>query len=310
MKRRKPQLYPTRHLRSVFEVLLKIQDFVFGKQENRKNQVESQIPVSVLIPIHPKDLWIGRYSVKYLKKNLLHPISEILIVSPYDEEIKEWCREEGLEWLDESESVDWTLEQLGERLPEWAQNRKGWLFQQLIKLSADKLCKEEHILVLDADTLLVKERSFIVNGEVSLDYSHERNLLYLKSYRHLIGEAPSSWVSFVTHYMFMEKTILTQLKERIQSHCGASWDEAIVALGSDEIWTTRENEVYPFNFFSEYEIYGNFSKKVHGRVKSKYFRNFSVSGFDEKKIDVDLIAEQLPSFYYWASFHSYNSSQD
>ena len=311
MSRKRPQLYPTRHLRGFLESSLRELDripFLNGKRKN-EGDAPSDVAVSVLIPTHPKDLWIGRHAVAYLKKNLQHPISEILIVSPRDEKIREWCEQDDLKWVDENEVIDWSISKIEERLPDWAKNRKGWMFQQLIKLSADQCCREDHILVLDADTLLLYKKAFISNGKLSLDYSHERNLLYLKAYRHLLGEAPASWVSFVTHFMFMEKSVLKEMKEKISSHCGKEWDEAIVSLASEPIWSRKELAIYPFNFFSEYEIYGNYVKRHNRYIKSRYFRNYSPQNFDKETLDIEKLVADLPSFYHWVSFHSYNGMQ-
>lgn len=312
MSSKKPQLYPTRYLRSAFDVVLKVLDKVplFRRGQGDSASLRSEVPVSVLIPAHPKDIWIATYAVKYLRKNLLHPISEIVVVSPSDEVIEQFCQREGLTWLNENATLGLTIKEIEERFPERAKNRKGWMFQQLIKLSADHLCQEEHILVLDADTLLLQKKAFLAEGTLSLDYSHERNLLYLKAYRSLLGDAPSSWKSFVTHYMFMEKSLLLDMKEKIAAQTGKKWDEAILSLVSEEIWTEKDLSIRPFNFFSEYETYGNFAKQYHPSVRSHYFRNFSPRNFDPSSIDVDKFVAELPSFYQWASFHSYHAVKD
>ena len=44
-------------------------------------------------------------------------------------------------------------------------DRSGWLFQQLLKLSADTISSSDHVLVLDADTVMIRPQSFHVRRQ-------------------------------------------------------------------------------------------------------------------------------------------------
>ena len=308
MKTKRPQLYPTRHLKGGVDFCFKLLDRVPLMKRLIRNEDDkpSDIPVSVLMPIHYKDLWIAEHSISFLRRNLQHPIAEIVVVSARHEKIQEWCDHEGLRWLDEAEILDWTVAEIGEALPDWATSRDGWLFQQLLKLSVNEFCVADSILILDADTLLLKKMAFHLNGAVRLDYSHERNLLYLQTYEALLGKKPSSWMSFVTHHILMEKSVLKAMKEKIEQHSGKAWDQAIIDFASSDIWSEKQKEIYPFNYFSEYEIYGNFRKSYEGKVRSRYFWNYSCRNFKADSLDVEEFVSSLPSVYSWVSFHSYN----
>ena len=266
----------------------------------------SEVPVTILMPIHPKDLWIAGHSIDSLRKNLLHPIEEILIVSKKDPEIQDWCAAEDLKWIDESQIFDWTVERIGKALPDWARSRDGWLFQQLLKFSVNKFSTADSFLIVDADTLLLKKKTFHLDGKVRLDYSHERNLLYLQTYKELLGQKPSSWVSFVTHHVFMEKKVLQELKSEIEKYTGKPWEQAIIEMASSDIWSDAQKKVSPFNYFSEYETYGNFCKSYYEEVKSNYFWNYASKDFDPDVLSIEEYVAKLPSIYSWVSFHSYN----
>ena len=308
MKRKRPQLYPTRHFRSFFNGCLGWLDRipVLKSLVQRSQDEPSDVPVSILMPLHEKDLWIAPHSVASLRKNLLHPIEEVVVVSARNEKIQQWCEEDGLRWLDESEILDWNKESIGNALPDWAKSRDGWLFQQLLKLSFDQFCLSDSVLVVDADTLLLRKRAFVREGKVRLDFSHERNLLYLQTYEALLGRRPSSWASFVAHHIFMEKEVLQAMKKGIETHTGKSWDKAIIEFASSDIWTENQRAIYPFNYFSEYETYGNFCKSYYGKVKSRYFWNYSCKAYSPKSLDVEGVVAEIPSVYSWISFHSYN----
>jgi hypothetical protein len=227
-------------------------------------------------------------------------------VSPRDKAVQDWASLQDVEWLCEDDIAMWSKEDIRKMLPKHALDRDRWIFQQLLKFSMDRYVKTEAYLVLDADTLLLKPKIFRSKENLWLDYSHERNLLYLKAYRELLGEKPYSFVSYVTHHMWMEGPILKKLKDEIEKNTGEDWQAAIVGLASASFWTEKQTQIRPFNYFSEYESYGNFLRNRYPKVKSHYFRNFSVQNFEPGVIEIESYVADLPDFYQWASFHSYN----
>lgn len=313
MKQKRPQLLPTRRLRSFVEKLIRLLDrlplvgpFIRGPEPTER----SEVALTLVIPLHPKDLWIASHAVSFARENLWHPIEEILVVSPRDEEIQAWIEKANLVWVAESEVLNYSKKYVEDSLPESLQDRSGWIFQQLLKFGLVSRIKTEAFLVIDADTLLLRPKVFLQDGVPHLGYSHERNLLYQKSYRYLLGQRCRSLRSYVTHFMFGEKTIVKELLDCIEKKSGKPWDQTIIDLATSEIWTERERSIWPFNYFSEYETYANFSLGHYKKVKRAYFRNHGAREYDPRIEGVSDYVSRLPVFFQWASFHSYYDYQE
>ena len=303
-----PQLYPTRRFGRSLERGLRglerwplMASWLAPTQHTEASDEE----LTVVMTLHPKDLWIAQEALLFAEKNVLHPIREILIISPDSEEVSQWARGAGYRWVSESEVPTLSLSKIQETLPAYAANRDTWIYQQLLKLAADSLVTTDNYLILDADTLLLQPRVFKKGNQRWLDYSHERNLLYLKSYRHLLGQKPRLWPSYVCHHLFVEKAVLASLKKAIEEKVSLPWAEAIVATAGGDFWTEKDKGINPFNFFSEYEVYNNWLLNQAGDFHFQYFRNHAPREFEPENLDLKAYVSQLPSFYQWASFHSY-----
>jgi Family of unknown function (DUF6492) len=131
-------------------------------------------------------------------------------------------------------------------------DRSGWLFQQLIKLSSDKICKEEHILALDSDTVLMRPQRLIKNGRVVLNVSDERHEPYYRMVERLLPGTAIFPYSFVSHHMLFTRSYLREMKVCLERR-GKPWFEAIL----DDI------DPEEMSGFSEYELYGNYMTAHH-----------------------------------------------
>ena len=278
---------------------------VSGLLEGYIPKTHSEVPVTLVMPLHPKDLWIAPFAIKYAQKNVYHPISETLIISAADDGINEWVSREGLTWVDENQILGYSKEEMKATLPERFHYRAGWIFQQLLKMGVVEQLQTEAFLVVDSDTLLLRPKVFLSDGLLRLGYSHERNLLYRKSYHELLGQKCPSLPSHVTHYMFGEKNIVLELRKEIEKGSGKKWDQTILELVDSSIWTEKERKIRPFNYFSEYETYANFSLSFYSRVKKSYFRSHAGKEFDPRVDTPEQYLKRLPRFFHWASFHSY-----
>lgn len=307
-KRKRPQILPTRAIRPLVEKILRWGDRIPSLAALIQGYIpkeHSEVPLTLVMPLHPKDLWIAPLAIKYAQKNVFHPIVETLVISAADEGIQEWVSRDGLTWVNENDVLGYSKEEVKVRLPERLHYRAGWIFQQLLKLGIVERLKTEAFLVIDSDTLLLQPKIFLSDGLLRLGYSHERNLLYRKSYRKLLGETCSSLPSHVTHYMFGERKIVQELRKAIENQSGKKWDQAIIEVADSSIWTEKEKKIRPFNYFSEYEAYANFSLAFYSRVKKNYFRSHAGKEFDPQVETPEQYLERLPRFFHWASFHSY-----
>jgi len=203
-------------------------------------------PIDVLIPAVEKDLGTLPHVIDAIRRHVRHPLGEIVVVAPESARIRGLCREKGCRYVDERTVLPLAKRDIRYRSASW--DRSGWLYQQLLKLNGDAVCRRD-FLVADADTVFIRPHVFRSGGRTvfySRDWSQPE---YFRMYRRLLGRNPRAPHSLVTHYMLFERSKLRRLKRAIETRHGVPWYAAILRLVD-----TRK----PFGF-SEYETYGNFA---------------------------------------------------
>ena len=152
---------------------------------------------------------------------------------------------------------------------------RGWIWQQLVKLSIPKFIESEAILMLDSDTFLT--RAFDPGDLVEIDAQSGRQTIPLfveeKDFyvthsdtqkwnavsRSLLGLPPLSQPSrmgYVSCYAYWRRDVVLKLHEHIRSSSGKS--NIVRALA-----------MHPT--FSEYSLYGTFVDQVLGRKNSGHY---------------------------------------
>lgn len=208
--------------------------------------------VDIIIPVVPKDLEILPLCLEGIKHCVKNKIKGIYLVSPKDQRIIDFCKRSGLIFIDESSVLGISPNDINllVNTPTGVINRSGWLFQQLLKLSAN-IGTCEHFLCIDADHILLQEHTFLTSCNKTVFYlSDEKNPPYHTNRMRLlksdhIGRMP---FSYVAHKMLFSKKQLRELQRKIEKANGKGWIESI--LDSYDC-----NEV---SGFSEFELYGNF----------------------------------------------------
>jgi glycosyltransferase involved in cell wall biosynthesis len=235
--------------------------FKYLKEDNcfGKDIIPSKIPIDILITATQKDIEVLNKCIEGVLTYLKHPISNIFVITPENVSISNLKEKYNIIHVIENtlpiiqkEDIDYKVNGI---------DRSGWLFQQLVKFSADYICKEEHILILDADTVLVSEQKYENNGKLILLISDEFHSTYLDVYTKLTGFYPGSLLSSVCHSQIINKIHLTSLKSHIAKKNNCKWDEAIVKF------TDKLN----ISGFSEYETYGQW---VMQNYKQNYIREY------------------------------------
>jgi len=262
-------------------------------------------PISLMVPLHPKDLPIARHCIDAARANVRHPIAETILVGPLDPSILDLCNDKGCRFVDESDALEWTKDEIRNRLAEVGYDYWTWLFQQFLKLGADRFAAAEDILIVDADTLLLRPRVFRLNRTLFQQFSHERNAFYRLSHQRLTNLPLSSPVSYVCHHMYAEARILKALRDRIEQVSGENWMESIIQLADRQKWPLAERASLTFEFFSEYETYGNFCRSFYDEIRLSYFLNRGAYDFRPGEDEIAEFASSLPEPYCWTSFHSY-----
>lgn len=205
----------------------------------------SNVEIDILIPVAKKDLATLSLVVECARQNIINPIGNIFIVGGAGM-IEKRCNELDCIFVDENSFLPITRKEITHNGKEW--NRSGWLFQQLIKLNAGTIIRNEHVLVLDSDTCISRPQSFVLtDGRVVLNFSDEYHYPY-GNYNRFLNLGKRFYLSFVCHHMIFSKKILDNLKRDIEDFTKTNWVHGILS-------NIDFNEP---SCFSEYETYGNY----------------------------------------------------
>jgi hypothetical protein len=273
------------NLRYGYFIILKLNNYFRQKAKNTPE-------IDLVIPLHLKDINLIETVVLAAKLNSINPIRNVFIVSKQDRNIQILCRKNNYNFINED-----SLSQLPSKkqinYSFHGQDRSGWLFQQLIKLSIDNISQQRFILVLDADTILTKKQKFVDNGKLYLNCSDEFHVPYYKVVKKILKVRKTFPVSFISHYMIFDKNILDEMKKEIECLHDKKWIDVILE-------NLDRNSI---SGFSEYELWGNYLIKNHCRqLYLSYWKNKSLIQH-EKNLSSLLVDYRN---YKSVSIHNYN----
>ena len=128
------------------------------------------------------------FTVLSVIKFLKHPINNLFLIGKKDPIIDEMCSRFQCKFIDEDvispisyREIDFSYKGL---------DRSRWIYQQLIKLSADILKGSNHIFMIDADTVLTSPQVFEHSGKMLLLHSDEYHYPYFKHLKKLLKLTP------------------------------------------------------------------------------------------------------------------------
>ena len=137
--------------------------------------------------------------------------------------------------------------------------RNGWYLQQLLKLYTPLVIEEilDDYVVIDADTLFLKEISFKSSGRYMFNMGDENHIPY---FEHMKRMHPSFEkmvkLSGISHHMIFNRIILREMMMLVETHHNLT-----------PFWEVFLREVIPeqraFSGASEYEMYFNYMIKNH-----------------------------------------------
>ncbi len=218
--------------------------------------------IDVVIPVTRKDLAVLPLALEGIRRCVSHPIAAIYIVASPDPAVMEFCRDKGVEFVDERSVLGYGPSALGVTAGIPPRDRSGWIFQQLLKLSG-AVGHSPRFVTVDADHVMLQPHTFVAaDGRLCFYQSKEYHRPYYEGMRRLMGLEPDSALSYVAHKMVFDRELLASLRSRIEScNPGMKWDEAIVA----------SIDRHELSGFSEFELYGNYVPA--GRKYRLPFRN-------------------------------------
>lgn len=207
--------------------------------------------IDVVIPIVGKDLRILPLCLEGVYHCVAHPIQQIYIVAPAQDEIVCFCEEHGLQFVDEREVFGFGPKELNLQIQNAdgsQSNRSGWLFQQLIKLSG-RVGTCQHYLCIDADHVLIRPHVFLTQDNKTVFYmSYEEHQPYYDNIHRLLPDLVLDKLSYVDHKMLFDKQQVERLHQALTQGTGLSWTDVVL----------KSYDRSSFAGFSEFELYGNF----------------------------------------------------
>jgi hypothetical protein len=252
-----------------------------------------------VIPVIEKDLVVLPYVIDAARANIRHPIGSIYIVAPDAKTIKKTCTEKGCIFIDENTVLPITKRHIDYKSKSW--DRSGWLFQQLLKWSGDRICSEDHYLVIDADTVFIQPHKFYSKRNIVFYCRKNKVKEYFITYRKLMGTEAAAPHSFVTHYMLFEKSKVHELKRLIEKRHRTDWYKAIIQSINKKKSTT----------FSEYETYGNYMYSRYPRnIIMKDASNLNLYRSELYKLSSPKLLKELAEKYKSISFHSWYNKDE
>ena len=222
-------------------------------------------PIDVLMPVIRKDLVTLPLAVAGLRKNLRHPLGKIILVSPPDAAIQDFCRQHGCAWRDENKVLP--LKPTDIHYEVNGVNRAGWIFKQILQLHADQICEAEHILLLDSDTVLLQPQKFEHEGRSLMLVSDEFHWPYFVTFQKMFGYLPPARFSLIAHHLLVNRHRLAELRAELEQRHHRPLHQVIV----DHIDPNEGST------FAEYETYGQWMLQHHrDQVELEYWFNVAL----------------------------------
>jgi len=212
--------------------------------------VPSEEEIDVVIPVTKKDLKTLPLCLEGVRNNITNYIREIYIVAAKSEEIKDFCEIHHCVFVDEECVFGFKPSKLN-LIVQGYNDRSGWLFQQLVKLSG-KVGSCDNYLCVDADHILIRNHTFLsVSGKPVFYMSLDNHQPYFEIITKLSSISNRSLLSYISHKMLFNKEQVDLLQKDIENKTGEVWYEAIL-----HNYDRNEN-----SGFSEFELYGNFVRE-------------------------------------------------
>ena len=202
----------------------------------------SQTSCDVVLICHEKDFQTAKLVLDGVLANSLNPIQNIFFVSTLIE-APNWLPK-NIKYIYEDDVVGVKAAKilLGS-LP-----YKGWVLQQILKLSADQFSKK--FVVLDCDTVLLKPHLFFDSETTVLRLAYEYSPHY-RAFEKSLGISSFGLFSYTCHMMPYKSEVLNLLKGQIENLTGMDWIEYFCKFAIDHGMVVNEQDLYAKFLISE-----------------------------------------------------------
>ncbi len=258
---------------------------------SRHTDPRSGLPLDVFIPAAEHDWDVLGVAIEAVQRHLAHPVETIWVVTALGSKSARIAEELGCHVVDEDRILPIVRADIDYRVG--SLDRSGWLFQQLLKLSADTISPQETVLVLDADTVLVRPQSFTSSGRPVLFHSSEYHEPYFHAYQAVTGLEPASRVSCTTHHMLMNRRVLASVKALMEETRSVPWWQAVLDCC----------DYSSISGFSEYELYGNYQLTHDDGTVRRWWSNAARPKAELARLEV--LRNRYGASFRTVSFHHY-----
>lgn len=274
----------------------------FGLKNSKNPKRQSTAKIQLLYISTKKDFRTLSTSIEFAINSLQScNLKEISVFVPENQvlECRKILRTSYPEITVESEYSLVNQEQW-ESLRNHFKNRAGWVLQQILKVAGALHSSMDFTMVVDSDTLILRQRNWIIDGKSSvLTPSDEFNPDYYLFLQKLGVGSELPVHTFVSHHMLIEKKFLIDALSCI----GANSVSDLV-----DICITQADT----NSFSplcvDYELYAQFMIENHPeRIQLEKWANLGIpvkyfNYFRSKKYPIKILSK----FYDSISFHSWS----
>lgn len=179
--------------------------------DNPLSGFKDPLPVEILFIAAPKDFDILPLSITAALRNVSNPISSVTVIVPDSARKKLAGLPATVRVLVESESPHSAdIEKVKHH---FGKPRSGWVLQQGLGLAYCLNSSSQGILWIDADTVLLRPKTFLVSGPIqTLSMSREMHKEYENHARRRWPIRPKlRGLSFVTHFQLFQPRIVREM---------------------------------------------------------------------------------------------------
>lgn len=262
-------------------------------------------PLELLLVCASKDFMTLPFAINQALSNCKNSIDSVTVITPdRDRNVAESICEQMENRSEKAIQVrcdsDFLSEESFRRLRLAFGERFGWIAQQLITTSFVLQSKANAILVLNADTLLIRNQTFLKSdGTQVLHRSSEYMPDYYRFLRSLDGTLATE-ATHITHHMLMQPAIMREIFKSLGLKNIGHLQDNVIAFSAQ----TGQKA-----FCLEFEMYAQFVKKLFPeRIKEVKFSNIGVPRPEnERKISALIDYHQRVGKFNTLSLHDYLS---
>lgn len=252
--------------------------------------------MDIVIVHGPSDDEILPYTISQIRKYVkdfrnIYIITHDADIDLFDEEVFKGCK------VIDEKTFPFKIQDVDKFIQ--TPKRNGWYLQQLLKLYASLVIEDmlDDYVVIDADTLFLREISFKSSGKYLFNMGTEHHVPYFEHMKRLHPSFEKMVkLSGISHHMIFNRMILSEMMMLVERHHNFT-----------PFWEVFLREVVPEQRHgsgaSEYEMYFNYMLKNHkDKIIPRKLR------FENTGLPVDVILnnyQNLPDGPYYASLHGW-----